>query len=177
MKYNVILADPPWNFVTWSDKGETKSPSQHYDCMTIEDICKIPVKDWASDNCALFIWGVWPRIFDVKPVIDAWGFEYSGLAWEWLKWNDVTGKASFGLGYGTRKNVEPCLLARRGKPQLKNRAQRDWMAEARREHSRKPDEQYRRIETMFDGPYLEMFARQRRDNWDAWGNQVDKFNG
>jgi N6-adenosine-specific RNA methylase IME4 len=176
-KYNVILADPPWTFKTYSDKGLDKSAQAHYDCMTIDDIKSIPVKDWVSDNSVLFIWCTWPTIFQAESVIKAWGFEYSGLAWEWLKWNDFTGKASFGTGYGTRKNVEPCLLARRGKPTIKSRAERDWMAEARREHSRKPDEQYRRIEAMFDGPYLEMFARQRRPNWDQWGNQVDKFNG
>jgi N6-adenosine-specific RNA methylase IME4 len=107
------------------------------------------------------------------------------LAWEWLKFNPVTGKAAFGPGYGTRKNVEPCLLARRGSPVLKNRSVRDWMVgedawddllvSPRREHSRKPDEAYDRIETMFDGPYLELNARQTRPGWSAWGDEVGKF--
>lgn len=114
-------------------------------------------------------------IFHAERVINAWGFKYSGLAWEWIKRNPATGKYAFGAGYGTRKNVEPCLLARRGAPKLKDRSVRDFMFAPRREHSRKPDDQYGRIESMYDGPYIEMFARQRRVGWDAAGDQTNKF--
>ena len=175
MKYGVILSDPPWLFKTYSPKGEGKSAQRHYQCMPTKDICSLPIGEYSADDCALFIWATWPMIFDAQKVIEAWGFKYSGLAWEWIKKNPETGKYSFGGGYGTRKNLEPCLLARRGKPQIKTRSVRDFLYSPRREHSRKPDEQYDRIESMYDGPYLETFARQRREGWDQWGNEVGKF--
>lgn len=175
MKYGVILCDPPWAFKTYSAKGEGKSPQRHYACMPTKDLCALPVADYAADDCALLMWCTWPMIFDAKEVLDAWGFKYSGLAWEWIKKNPDTGKYAFGGGYGTRKNLEPCILARRGKPAIKNRTTRDFLYAPRREHSRKPDEQYERIEAMYDGPYLEMFARQCWPGWSSWGNQTDLF--
>lgn len=174
-QYTVILADPAWTFATYSAKGKAKSPEQHYGCMTLPEICALPVRDWAAQDCALFMWATWPTIFQAQRVLEAWGFTYSGLAWEWIKRNPDTGKYAFGCGYGTRKNLEPCLLARRGKPKLLNHSVRDFMYARRREHSRKPDEQYARIESMYAGPYLEMFARQAWPGWDQWGNQVQKF--
>jgi len=175
LKYGVILADPPWSFENWSKKGEKKNPNQHYSCMSIDDICKIPVTFAAADDCALFIWCTWPTIFQAEKVINAWGFTYKGLAWEWIKYNDETGKYSFGGGYGTRKNLEPCLLATRGSPKRKSASVRDFIMAKRREHSRKPDQQYSNIEALFDGPYLEMFARQSWEGWDVWGNETNKF--
>lgn len=175
-KFGVILADPPWRFKTYSRKGEGKSPQQHYECMSIEDICSLPVQEIASDNCALFVWCTWPLIFEAKKVIEMWGFNYSGLAWEWIKYNPETKKYAFGPGYGTRKNLEPCLLARKGSPKILSRSERDFIFAKRREHSRKPDEQYERIQRMYSGPYLEMFARQSFPGWTCWGNQTSKFN-
>jgi len=174
-KYSVILADPPWHFKKWSNINPEKSASRHYTTMNLDDICGLPVRRVAADDCVLFIWTCWPHIFQTLPVIKAWGFEYSGLAWEWIKRNPETGKFAFGTGYGTRKNVEPCLLARRGKPKLLNRSIRDFLFAPRREHSRKPDEQYERIEAMFAGPYLELFSRARRHGWDSWGDETSKF--
>jgi N6-adenosine-specific RNA methylase IME4 len=172
--YGVVLADPPWNFKTYSPKGQGKSASRHYDTMTMTQISLMRPHNIA-DNCALFLWVTWPMIFDARDVIEAWGFKYSGLAWEWIKKNPITGKYAFGGGYGTRKNLEPCLLARRGSPKVKNRSTRDFLYAPRREHSRKPDEQYALIDSLFDGPYLEMFARQQRPGWDQMGDEVGRF--
>lgn len=174
-KYSVIYADVPWLFSTRSAKGEAKSPQRHYPCMPTPDICALDVGQHAADDCALFLWATWPLIFDAQKVIEAWGFKYSGLAWEWLKYNFETEKFAFGGGYGTRKNLEPLLLARRGSPQIKRRDVRDFLFSARREHSQKPDECYSRIESMYDGPYLELFARDVRPGWTSWGNQVGKL--
>lgn len=177
--YRTILADPPWKFITWSKKGLGKSPDQHYETMTFEDICDLPIQFVGADDCALFMWCTWPTIFMAEKVASAWGFKYSGLAWEWIKYNADTGKFAFGNGYGTRKNVEPCLLFRRGHPQKHDtkaaRSVRDFMMEKRREHSRKPDKQYYLIETLFPGPYLELFGRCPREGWDSWGNETTKF--
>ncbi len=197
--FRVILADPPWEFEQFSEKGQGKSAQAHYDCMPLEQIAAMPVDILAADDCAMFIWVTWPFMPHWQRVINAWGFEFAGLAWEWVKFNPVTGKYAFGGGYGTRKNLEPCLLATRGNPSLRAElpsdlfglgavpegvhSVRDFIeampADAirspRREHSRKPDEQYDRIQTMFDGPYVELFARQSRQGWTAWGNQSTKF--
>lgn len=174
-QFGVILADPPWRFRTWTDTNDAKSARRHYELMCLDDICNMPVRSLAARDSALFIWATWPTIFQTQQVIEAWGFRYSGLAWEWFKFNPVTGKAAFGLGYGTRKNLEPCLLALRGNPVLASRSERDWLSAPRREHSRKPDEQYERIEAMYPGPYIELFARSKRAGWASWGHEQDKF--
>jgi len=196
--FRVILADPPWRFENYSAAGEAKNPSAYYDCLSISDIAALPVSLLAADDCALFMWMTWPLMPFWHQVIAGWGFDYSGLAWEWIKYNPQTDKYAFGAGYGTRKNLEPCLLATRGNPSLRRASAgglfepvavegahsvRDFMMAMpgdclrapRREHSRKPAEQYQRIETLFDGPYVELFARHQRPGWRAWGNQADKF--
>lgn len=176
--YGVILTDWPSNFDTYSPKGDAKSPQRHYETMTLEEICALPVGALAAPDCALFFWSTWPRIFDSKIIMQRWGFKYSGLAWEWLKYNPATRKFAFGPGYGTRKNCEPCLLARRGSPKLFSRSERDFIFAPRREHSRKPDEQYERIGRMYgDVARVELFARQRRRGWHSWGSEVDRFTG
>lgn len=177
--YRVLYADPPWAFETYSRKGQGKSPSQHYETMTLKDLCAMPVSMIGASDCALFMWCTWPTIFMAEKVAKAWGFRYSGLAWEWIKRNPKTGKYAFGTGYGTRKNVEPCLLFLRGAPKMNDstaaRSVRDWIMAPRREHSRKPEEARKRIEIMYPGPYLELFARAPVENWDVFGNQVTKF--
>ena len=173
-KYGVILADPPWTFQTRSSKGLGKSAQAHYDCMTRDDIMAMPVSSLGKRDCALFMWATWPTLPQAFDVIEAWGFEYKGLAWEWIKFNKETGKYAFGTGYGTRKNLEPCLLATRGSPKRQSASVRDFILAPRREHSRKPDEQYARIEALFPGPYLELFARRVHSRtWAAWGNELE----
>lgn len=197
--FKVILADPAWPWAARSEKGMEKSPEAHYGTMSIDDIGAMPVEVLAADDCALFMWVTWPLMPDWNRVLRAWGFKYAGLAWEWRKFNPETGKYAFGPGYGTRKNLEPCLLATRGNPSLRSdlpanlfdmgispegvRSVRDWIEAwpldeiraPRREHSRKPPEQYTRIETLFDGPYVELFARNNRPGWVSIGNEAEKF--
>lgn len=195
--FKTILADPPWEYESRSSAGMTKSAQNHYDCQDLEWMCSLPVAALAGEDCALFMWCTWPLMPIWLRVITAWGFEYSGLAWEWIKYNQETGKYAFGPGYGTRKNLEPCLLATRGAPSLRqplsffgiggekaeSHSVRDFMfamplnciRAVRREHSRKPEEQYERIETMFDGPMVELFSRSSRKGWAAWGNETGKF--
>jgi N6-adenosine-specific RNA methylase IME4 len=175
-KYRVISADPPWRFATRSAKGEHKSPQRHYGCLSLADLKSLPVQDVAEDNAMLFLWATWPLIQDALDLIDAWGFTYSGLAWEWIKYNPKTGKYAFCGGYGTRKNLEPCLLAKRGRGLPRRDASvRDFILAPRREHSRKPDEQYSNMQRLYDGPYLELFGRQHWAGWDVWGNEASKF--
>jgi N6-adenosine-specific RNA methylase IME4 len=187
--FGVVLADPAYDFETWSGRGQGKSPSRHYSTMTVKRICRLPVPDIAAKDSVLFLWIPFPHIFRAREIIDYWGFRYSGLGWVWLKFNPITNKSPIGCGLGgTRKNVEPCLLARRGQPKALNSSTRDWLdfylsdspdlptviVAPRRQHSRKPDEQYGLIERLFPGPYVELFARIRRPGWDAWGDELDR---
>ncbi|MGE0154789.1 MAG: MT-A70 family methyltransferase [Reyranellaceae bacterium] len=186
--YRVVLADPPWQFNSlWGGrpkKTEAGYPSRsvdaHYDTLTIDQLCALPVATVAAADCVLFMWTCWPVLQKSFRVIESWGFEYKTCAFSWMKADPyrlfADDKTPFaGLGYWTRANTEPCLLATRGRPKRRGKDVRQGIIAPRREHSRKPDCVYERIERLVDGPYLEMFARNTRPGWDAWGNQVGKF--
>lgn len=178
-KYSVILADPPWHFRNYAADApgmihdRARGANRHYPTMTTDDICSVKVP--AADDSVLFLWACWPTLPDALQVIGAWGFEYKALAWVWTKLNKNSMGFFHGMGYYTRANSEPCLLATRG--DLPKPAARDVQAlicSPIREHSRKPDEQYGKIERLYpEGPYLEMFARRTRPGWDVWGNEVE----
>src|SRR5215203_3404521 len=113
---SVIYADPPWSFKVYSGKGKERSADRHYDTMSLDDICKLPVAKLAGDDCALFLWAVMPELPGALRVIEAWGFQYKTTAFVWTKQNR-SGEGLFtGMGYWTRANAEVCLLATRGSP-------------------------------------------------------------
>lgn len=176
MKYDVILADPPWDFRVWNrDTGNGRSAISHYPTMNLNELCSLPIQDVADKNCALFLWAVWPSIFENVPrLLESWGFEYKSLAWIWVKSKkDGTGFAT-GMGYYTRANSEPCLLAVKGSMPVAVHDELAVIHSPRRAHSQKPDEQYGKIERLYPRMnYLELFARQRRSGWDAWGDEVE----
>ena len=174
MKYGAILCDPPWTFKTYSEKGKGRSAEQHYDCMTHEKLYELDLTYHALPDCALFLWTTDPMLPRALDVLENWGFQYKTVAFTWVKQNR-DGSPFTGMGYWTRANPEMCLLGTRGKPKRINKDVRQLIVAPRREHSRKPDEIYERIERLVGGPYLEMFARQQRPGWDQFGNEVDKF--
>lgn len=181
-KYRVIYADPPWRFKNFSVKGEGRNAVSHYDCLTLDNLCKLPVAEWAQKDCALFMWAIDPMLPDALDLIRAWGFEFKTVGFYWAKTNKNANPAALsesdfftGMGYWSRANVEQCLLATRGKPSRLAKDVRRLIIDKRREHSRKPDAIYSRIERLVDGPYLELFARETRPGWDAWGNQQGLF--
>jgi N6-adenosine-specific RNA methylase IME4 len=174
-KYNVIYADPPWSFKTYSDKGKDRSPENHYNVMNFKDICNLPVNNIANDNSVLLMWVIDPLLDKAFKVIDAWGFKYKTVGFTWAKTNKKSLGFFTGLGYWTRGNPEMCLLATKGKPKRISKSVPQLVVEQRREHSRKPDIMYNHIENLLDGPYIELFARTKRKGWDCWGNQTDKF--
>jgi N6-adenosine-specific RNA methylase IME4 len=176
-RYAVIYADPLWRFATYSPKGEGRSASVHCKCMAFSDLCRLPVREHAASDCCLFLWATDPMLPRALGPIEAWGFTYKTVAFTWAKLNCNVAASSFssqdfftGMGYWTRANPEQCLLATVGKPRRLSKAVRQLMISPRREHSRKPDEAYGRIEALVQGPYLELFARSRRPNWTAWGD-------
>jgi len=180
--YRVIYADPPWRFATWSEKGKGRSPEAWYDCLDLEAICALPVEAWAAKDAVLLLWVTDPMLERAFRVIRAWGFTYRTVGFVWAKLH--RGRSSelvrpedwfMGLGYWTRANPELCLLAARGRPVRRAQDVPRLVVAPRREHSRKPDELYARIERLFEGPYLELFARSRRPGWDAWGLETDAF--
>jgi N6-adenosine-specific RNA methylase IME4 len=175
-KFACILADPAWTFRTYSAKGEGRSASQHYDVMSLVDIKAMPVQRAAADDCWLFLWATTPHLSQAFEVMQAWGFKYSTVGFVWVK-KTKHGKLHVGMGYTTRQNAELVLIGRRGKPKRLSRSVRQIVVAKRREHSRKPDQVHARIEEFCAGPRLELFARERRKGWRAWGNETNKFEG
>ncbi len=173
-KYGAILADPPWLFETYSAKGKGRSAERHYRCMSFKDILALEIP--AAEDCVLFLWVTDPYLEKAMGVINAWGFKYKTVAFTWVKTNK-SDEPWTGMGFWTRANPEQCLLATRGHPSRVRNDVAQLIIAPRREHSRKPDEIYHRIERLVAGPYLELFARQRRDGWDATGDEIDKFAG
>jgi len=174
-KYDIILADPPWDFKVWNkDTGSGRSPSAHYRTMDIKDICNFPVKDLCNKNSALFIWTVWPRLFETERVINAWGFKYKTLAWTWVKMTKDNSRPAMGMGHYTRANTEPCLLAVRGNMPVAAHDVLSLIMSPRGEHSAKPVEQYEKIDRLYPNTTrLELFARRTQPGWDVFGNEVE----
>lgn len=154
--------------------------------MTLAQMAALPVRDLAAKDCALFMWIVGCHLTEAIELAASWGFAFKTDAFYWVKQRLIgadqadlfTGdlpEPRMGFGYWTRKQVEPCWLFTRGKPSRISAGVRQVILEPRREHSRKPDCQYERIEALVDGPYLELFSRTPREGWDAWGNDTQRF--
>ncbi|MDX6750003.1 MT-A70 family methyltransferase [Geminicoccaceae bacterium 1502E] len=181
-EYRTIYADPPWTFRTWSDRGKGRSPEAHYDCMSLDAIKALPVADWAAPDAVLLMWATDPLLPRALEVIAAWGFTYKTVGFYWAKLRQGVDPAAMserdfftGMGFWTRANPEMCLLATRGKPRRRAGNVKRLLVSPRREHSRKPDEAAERVEALCEGPYLEMFARSSRPEWDVWGQQAGLF--
>ena len=171
-KYGVIYADPPWLFRTRSDKGKEKSPEKHYSCMSLNDICKMNVKDISLPDSVLLMWVCDPMLDQAFKVIESWGFTYKTVGFTWAKTNKNTMGFFTGLGYWTRGNPEMCLLATKGRPKRIHKDVAQLVISQRQKHSEKPLI-HKDIEDLVDGPYIELFARKKpRDGWDYWGNEV-----
>jgi len=176
VKYNIIYADPPWQWNTYSKKGIVSgSAEKHYSLMDTEDICNLPVSRLADKDCVLFLWVTFPRLKDGIKVLEAWGFDYKTVGFSWVKLNPKGQGYHTGLGYYTRSNVEICLIGRVGSLKIIDRKVKQLIVSPRREHSRKPDETRERIVQMYGNlPRIELFARQKFEGWDTYGNQVPK---
>lgn len=172
--FDFIMADPPWEFENWSDKGHAKAPQGQYDCMDIEAIKALPVGDLARRDCVLWLWATHPMLPQAIDVMAAWGFRFatSGV---WVK-RTAKGKLGFGTGYRLRCASEPFLIGIMGAPETARNI-RTVIEGRAREHSRKPDEAYAEAEKMMPGAFrrLDLFSRETRQGWTAWGNEAGKF--
>jgi N6-adenosine-specific RNA methylase IME4 len=176
-KYPTILADPPWRFVNRTGKmaPEHKRLSR-YETMTTDDICALPVLEAASPTAHLYMWVPNALLPEGLRVMEAWGFHYkSNIVWHKLRKDG--GSDGRGVGFYFRNVTELLLFGVRGKNARTlgpGRTQVNYLGTRKREHSRKPDEQYQLIESCSPGPYLEMFARGTRKGWSYWGDQADE---
>jgi N6-adenosine-specific RNA methylase IME4 len=171
--FDLIYADPPWDFVTYSAKGQGRSPSRHYQTMNFGSICRLPIEEIAAPDAGLALWVYGPMLPQALVLIERWGFTYKSDLLIWVK-TTSTGKLAFGTGYTTRKNAEQMLYATRGRGlKVVDRGVRQSILSERREHSRKPDEAAEALERLF-GPVrrIELFARERRPGWSSWGQEL-----
>ena len=176
-KYNIIYADPPWQYKTYSKKGQTKATGSmlpHYNTMTIEEIKKLPIDEISDNECILFMWVTFPTIEQAFEVIKSWGFTYKTCAFCWVKQNPKNDGIYSGIGHWTNANAELCLLAtKKNFPKRQAKNIKQIVLSHREKHSKKPDEVRDRIVNLVgDLPRIELFARQYADGWDCWGNEV-----
>lgn len=172
--FKTILCDPPWSYRVWKNKPQYGTADSHYPTMSLHDIIALgeylhPLTD---KDCALLLWATYPNLPEALGVINAWGFKYKTVAFTWVKLTK-SGKLFTGLGHYTRANAEVCLLATRGHPRRKSQSVKQVILAPVGKHSEKPYEQYERIEALFEGPYLELFATKPRKGWVSLGYEID----
>lgn len=173
MKYQIILADPPWNFNFQKRAGlSDEAKAALYPTMKSQDIINLPVANIADDNCILFLWIMNSELPLALECIKNWSFEYKSVAFTWVK----TRKNAYHFGGGnwTRSNPELCLLATKGKIKRKSASVRNLIVSPLREHSRKPDcVRDMIVELVGDLPRVELFARQTAPGWHSVGNDIN----
>ena len=173
-KYNIIYADPPWQFKVYSSKGLGRSAESHYPTMSLEEIKRLPVGELAANDCALFMWTTVPLLQECFSIMKAWGFDYKTIAFVWIKQNKRTDSLFWGMGYWTRANAELCMLATKGHPKRQSARVQQVIISHIQEHSKKPEEARDRIVQLIgDLPRVELFARTKSDGWDVWVNEID----
>jgi N6-adenosine-specific RNA methylase IME4 len=177
--YQIIYADPPWQYRDHANAGR-RGACHKYDVMPLDRICQLPIHRIAAGNCLLALWWVPPMPREALLVVQAWGFNLKTMCgFTWVKETrsqqaDLFGRYHFGLGHWTRGNAEHCLLATRGKPKRVNASVSQLVFAPLREHSRKPDEVADRlVRLMGDVPRVELFARGHKPGWDVWGNEAE----
>lgn len=175
-RFGTILADPPWRFINRTGKMAPEHRRlTRYDTMTTDEICSLPVEQIAADPAHLYLWAPNALLAEGLRVMNAWGFQYkSNIIWHKVRKDG--GSDGRGVGFYFRNVTEIILFGVRGKNArtlAAGRRQVNWIATRKREHSRKPDEQYEIIEACSWGPRLELFSRGARKGWACWGNQAN----
>ena len=174
-QYDIIYADPPWDYggsrrmpVREKDAKYPSSPHHYYPVLSFDALKEIPIQNISNDNCLLFLWVCSPLMPRSIEVAEHWGFDYKTIAFVW-------DKQIPNAGFYTLSQVEVCLVLKKGKiPQPRGaRNIKQFLSERRTQHSKKPNEVRKRITEMFpEQSKIELFARERFDGWDAWGNEV-----
>lgn len=162
-RFGCVYADPAWPYGNQATRAAT---GNHYDTMSVDDICALPVRELVADNAHLHLWTTNAFLFDARRVMEAWGFEYKSVM-VWVK-------PQMGIGNYWRVSHEFLLFGIRGRAPFGRRDVMSWQKVDRQKHSCKPDVFRRLVEQVSPGPYLEMFARQAMPGWTAWGNEVEQ---
>jgi len=172
-KYQIIYCDPPWSYQNGGvPQGGVDA---QYPTMKLEDIKKLPIDKISADTSALLLWATFPQLQEALDVIKAWGFTYKTLGFSWLKTNK-DGSPVFGIGYYAKSNQEVCLLGVKGKAHslVKSNSVSSFVSTGRTKHSEKPQIFRDKIVELFgDIPRIELFARQKTEGWDVYGNEVE----
>lgn len=170
-KYQIIYADPPWEYTSKS-VSPNREVTNHYSTMNIENIKDLPVQTIIDKNTYLFLWVTSPNLDRGIEVLKVWGFSYKTVAFCWAKTNRDD-SYFMGLGGYTRSNIELCLLGVKGKLKRVDMGIRQLIVANREEHSKKPDIIKEKIVGLYGNlPRIELFARQKTEGWDVWGNEV-----
>lgn len=171
-RYRVIYADPPWSYRDRAEAGQ-RGVAFKYPLLNDEGVAALPVDRIAADDAMLFLWVTWPKLAEVLPIIDAWGFRYRTVGFVWVKRTRISGALAWGMGSWTRANTEPCLLATRGRPGRVSAGVHQVIEAPLARHSEKPAEARERIVRLAgEVSRIELFARQVAPGWDAWGNDL-----
>jgi N6-adenosine-specific RNA methylase IME4 len=177
--YGTIIADPPWRYRKSKQNKDTIHSrilvSDLYDTLSMTEIASLPVNELAAKNAHLYLWVTVPRLFGERDdksgfgpfhIMNAWGFRYITM----ITWHKI---GAPGMGSYFRIDTEHCLFGVRGHaPIPPGKRIRNVISAPRRKHSQKPDEIYHIAEAVSPSPRLELFARERREDWDSWGNQL-----
>jgi len=187
--YGLIYADCPWTYDVYSTAtGHGRSAESHYPTVPDDILKTLAVSQYAAKNCALLGWCTSPRLPQCIAVYESWGFQFVNvfMTWakmrrgskkerdrgDWIKWLAADPKTwHMGMGYYTRQNPEFLCLFKRGKPKIKRHDVRSLLVHPVLKHSEKPP-LYELLTMLFDGPYLELFARRSVPDWTVWGNDV-----
>ncbi len=166
------MQTPPWSYKDKALAGN-RGAGCKYDVMTTVDISKLPVKELAEDDCILFMWVTMPKLNECFEVIKSWGFEYKTVAFTWIKQNKLSQTPFMGMGRWTRANAEVCLLATKGRPKRISASVHSVVMSPIEKHSKKPHEVRERIIKLIgDVSRIELFAREKSEGWDVWGNEI-----
>ncbi|MDE0537516.1 MAG: MT-A70 family methyltransferase [Rhodospirillales bacterium] len=176
-RFGTVLADPPWRFTNRTGKVAPEHRRlSRYETLSVDEICQLPVHQVLADTAHLYLWVPNALMPSGLEVLAAWGFEYkTNLVWHKVRKDG--GSDGRGVGFYFRNVTEMILFGVRGKNArtlAPGRRQVNFIASRKREHSRKPDEQYKLIEECSWGPFLELFARGERDGWACWGNEAKR---
>tara|TARA_R110002074_G_scaffold309617_1_gene480449 strand:+ start:1087 stop:1722 length:636 start_codon:yes stop_codon:yes gene_type:complete len=176
-RFSTVMADPPWRFTNRTGKiAPEHKRLARYSTLSLDEICELPVSGCMKETAHCYLWVPNALLPDGLKVLDAWGFQYkSNLIWHKVRKDG--GSDGRGVGFYFRNVTEILLFGVRGKNArtlAPGRSQVNLFGTRKREHSRKPDEQYGIIESCSPGPYLELFGRGARPGWTVWGNQADE---
>jgi N6-adenosine-specific RNA methylase IME4 len=183
-KAATIYVDVPSKFHVYSGKGKQRNADRRYDTMTIDELKAMAplIAALATKDCALLYWTSGPYNKNALEIIESWGLDYNTWAFAWVKTNPNSGTPELeelkpedlhrGTGFTTWSNIEVVLLAKRGEPKRLAKDVNQVVIAPATDHSKKPEEVARRIERLYPGPYLELFARRERDGWTTWGNEI-----